>query len=453
MSTATKSALPLLIATAVVFTSRLPFIGTGYGSDPDSYRLAIVARTIAETGRYTASRMPGYPVPELALSRVIHLGPIATNLISAALSAVAFLCLALILRRWKVPDALLVSLAFAFTPVVYVNSTCTMDYIWAFAFILISLAMVVNGRMLLGGASIGLAAGCRLSSAAMALPILVYWYLDHERSQRRWRGAVLFLGAAAGFGLLCFLPVIDRYGLGFLSFAGDYPRLVRVLANLSTRIWGVIGCLALFVLVPYLGKGIHAVGRSVRNPAEAPIVLFSITAILVYGALFVRLPNEAGYLIPIVPWVLVLLTRILPSRPLRVVLGLLILSPFVLAVDKGGIRWYGPIFLDHENRAALATEAEGILSSARQLEEKSLVVAGYQWPLLRLRLGADREGEARFVESIHDVEEYAAYAKQGYRVYYLRDMDRYMKRAYGLDLNALGAQVLRPVSVPGEVPR
>jgi hypothetical protein len=121
------------------------------------------------------------------------------------------------------------------------------------------------------------------------------------------------------------------------------------------------------------------------------------------------------------------------------------LSPFFLSLDKGGFRWYGPIFFDHENRAALAAETEGALSSARQLEGKALVVAGYRYPHLRLSLGGDQVGAARFVEVIHDVEEYASYADQGYRVYYLHDMDRYMRRAYGLDLNALGAQLLRPV--------
>lgn len=441
----TRSAAVLLIATTAVFASRLPFIATGFGSEPDSYLLSIAANKIASTGTYTASRMPGYPVPELALSRIIHLGPLASNLISVVLSAIDFLLLALILRKWKIPHSLLVSLAFAFTPIVYVNSTSTMDYVWALTFVLVSVILVQRSRLLLAGVALGVAAGCRMPSVLMTIPILVYWIMEHRRSPRCPREIILFLSGVTAAGLLCFLPVLLRYGFGFLSVAAGYPRLLRILANLSARLWGVIGCIAFLILVPYLRKGLGACRQAMRTPTEAPVVFFMITAILIHGIVFVLIPHEAAYLIPAVPWILALTARFFPQRaPVRIALVLLIVSPFLLSADKGGFEWYGPIFRDHRNRVSRAAETDDIVGRAGELEEKTLVVAGYMWPLLHHRVRSDRVGNTRFVEKIRSIEEFADYVNQGYRIYYLQDMDRYMKLAFGVEIAALGAQPFQP---------
>ena len=45
----------------VVFLSRVPFLQFGFGTDTDTWKFASALREMSETGRYTASRMPGYP--------------------------------------------------------------------------------------------------------------------------------------------------------------------------------------------------------------------------------------------------------------------------------------------------------------------------------------------------------------------------------------------------------
>ena len=69
------SASQFLLVAGLVFASRLPFLGPGYGFDPDAWRVAFAARDIVTSGHYEASRFPGYPVQEIASALLLRGGP------------------------------------------------------------------------------------------------------------------------------------------------------------------------------------------------------------------------------------------------------------------------------------------------------------------------------------------------------------------------------------------
>ncbi len=134
------------VVVALVFVSRLPFLGAGHGTDPDAWALVDAARSICETGQYTASRLPGYPLPELIGALLWRGGPLVLNGCTALFSAWAA---ASFIRSAKVlgsADPLLAGLALAMTPVVFVNSVNSMDTVWALALILASHHAVLVGR-------------------------------------------------------------------------------------------------------------------------------------------------------------------------------------------------------------------------------------------------------------------------------------------------------------------
>src|SRR5579875_145893 len=57
---------------AVVYVlSRLPWVGLGYGSDPDAWRVAMSARYLLQHASYLPSRLPGYPVHDIAMAGLI----------------------------------------------------------------------------------------------------------------------------------------------------------------------------------------------------------------------------------------------------------------------------------------------------------------------------------------------------------------------------------------------
>ena len=97
-------------------------------------------------------------------------GPWALNGASAVCSVVAVWSFVACARRLGCRDALLAGLALATTPVFFINSVTAKDYVWALAFIG-SLFCVLDRRPRIAGLLLGLAVGCRLTSAAMVVPL------------------------------------------------------------------------------------------------------------------------------------------------------------------------------------------------------------------------------------------------------------------------------------------
>lgn len=422
------------IALAVLAT-RLPFVGPGAGIDNDGWFLVNAAREMAATGRYTTSRFPGYPVQEWLASLVVRAGGDvwAITFLSALACAACVFGLARLLRRLGVGDASLLAGAFAFVPAIAVASVSAMDYLFALAFLLAAAHARASGRHLLMGVALGLAIGTRLTSVALLPAVLL---LPPPGAGRRDEGARLVTAisittlVAAG----CYVPAYQRYGIAFLQFVdplhtGSTPwdfmlgflHLDRspfppalVIGQATALLWGVPGTLALVV----------AFGWSMlrRAPARsAPLgggrVLAACgAAIACEGALYLRLPHDEGYLIPVVPFVLLLLARVAPRGLVRLCAAAFVLSAFVLAVDgvppKKGIPpatpsagamhggaagreavievLRGPLLLDHAKRMNAAAVCDSTLAARATFLPRTFVVAGVLSAELVARGGLDR---------------------------------------------------------------
>src|SRR3984885_9097904 len=151
LSASARQRLGLGLAAVAVLATRLPWIGSGYGSDPDGYRVVIVARQIARSGVYEASRLPGFPVYEYLTALSAWSAPWVSNSVTALFSVASLVLFALIARELGVRRYLLLALAFAMTPVVYVSSCCTMDYIPALTGQLGATYAVLRRRPVLAG--------------------------------------------------------------------------------------------------------------------------------------------------------------------------------------------------------------------------------------------------------------------------------------------------------------
>src|SRR6202140_5316155 len=221
-----RERLALALAALAVLLTRLPWIGSGYGSDPDSYRVVLAARQLARTGVYEASRLPGYPVYEFLTALSAAAAPWVSNAVTALLSAAAFVLFALIVRELGVRRYLLIALAFAMTPVIYLNSSCTMDYIPALAGQLAATYAVMRRRPMLAGLLLGLGVGCRITAGALALPLCL-WMLLTAAPRPALRQCLAFGITLLLVSVLCFLPVWRRYGTDFFAFYdnGGEPRL------------------------------------------------------------------------------------------------------------------------------------------------------------------------------------------------------------------------------------
>jgi len=108
------------------------------------------------------------------------------------------------------------------------------------------------------------------------------------------------------FGLVCLLvysPVFLTYGLSFWQYVPD---------NTPFYIWGyrtvseLLGFPALLILI--FGVFIF------KKPKERPNTQVLLLIVVIYALLFLKLPAETAYLIPLIPFGLILLDKIFPRK-------------------------------------------------------------------------------------------------------------------------------------------
>src|SRR5262249_14614448 len=139
-------------------------------------------------------------------------------------------------------------------------------------------------------------------------------------------------------------------------------------------------------------------------------------AVLAEVLLYLRLPHDEGYLVPAVPFALLLLAGFVPRPAFRAVCACVLISPFVLGVDavppKKGVEpdrrsplaitlpagghaavldpLRGPLLQDHDKRVRAAAIVTRVASVRRQLPPRTLLFAGVLAAEMTDRLPQDR---------------------------------------------------------------
>jgi hypothetical protein len=387
--------------------------------------------------------LPGYPLHEAITALFLPGGPRLVNGATALASALAALGLfkfarALALSRGR---AALLALAFAFTPVVFQNSTSSIDYVWSIGFVLWSGYALVSGRSLLAGVLLGAAIGARLTAGAMLLPWLILQLGLAPRSERYQR-ALTLCAATAAVALCLFSPVFYAYGPGFLTFhdhGGDGWHTVALRA--SDEVWGSLGVFAWYGTFAIALCALSATRAALRNPQARWISLAACSAIAAYAGAFLRLPHEAGYLIPCVPFALLLVALLLPAVAIAELALLLALASFI-SVDERGLSLDGPVLAAKAERRAQNERMDRVIRKLADMPGKALVVAGPLLPWIDVKLGKSEQGAHRYVYLLQSEAELLEYRKAGYDLYFVdRSIERRQRRL-GIALRSHGARSL-----------
>lgn len=396
----------------LVTITRLPFITAGYGLDPDAWWVANTAKDIATTGEYHASRLPGYPIHEIVSSLLWRTGPVGLNGVTAILSGLGVAFFAVVAKSLGDKRYLASSVTLAFTPVVYSSSTVAMDYMWAFAFIMCSFyLLLVNRQPVLAGLMLGVAVGCRITSVLMLVPFVAIYLLHNRESSQSLSHSLRFVVASLLAGASAFAPVFIKYGWSFLSFVETNRNVLQIIRIATTGVFGRIGAVAAMVGVIVSIRELIARKRRVLGTVFAGYVL----GIAVYLIVYLRLPVEAAYLIPAIPFGLLLMDGVLPERVYVTVCAGIVLSSFV-SVDSHGIT-DGRIIAEHKERLFRMEVVEMMLDEAGGLPEDSVVVAGDWYPMIDNDLFS-RPKHVRFVYSLGE-KRTKKYLGQGYTLHYL----------------------------------
>ena len=306
----------------------LPLIFSGYGSDVDTFRVLDAGRNFFTTADYVPSRRPGYLVYELAVFVLDRLGgSVLANLGSLLWALVAVACFQRICRRHHIPNSGLLASILVIHPVFWYNATATLDYLWALGILMAGFDLLEQERFGWAGLALGLAVGCRLSSLVVAALLLGYAWLRFPRKRLQTAGG----GAlAALLGCLAYVLPWDfaEWRPSFWGVSAGSPALWSPLMQLgrfaykNLYFWGVPAGLILIVVL-FL---------SMRNDpwwkARDGALLAGLCGLVLLGSevLFLRFPIEVEYLLPTLPFLLLLAGSGVRSRRILWLLLILVLS-------------------------------------------------------------------------------------------------------------------------------
>jgi hypothetical protein len=447
----------LALLFALVFISRFPFLTSGFGVDPDAWRLATSASDIHAGGSYTASRLPGYPVVEFALAVTGVHEAWQCNILTALLSAGAAVCLALLMKKLSIPNGNSATIAFAFTPVVFINSATTMDYLWALFFVLAALTALVHSRHVAAALLMGLAIGCRISSLLMIIPAVII-VLNGRMTARSLREAACVGAGSLLIGIILYAPVYARYGLGFLTFV-EVPRvsLLQLARVAMIDVWGIIGMAA-------VGWGVFEWTRErLQRGRLTSMETAAIAALILIATAFIRLPGESGYLIPMIPFMFLLFASTLARWKMNLVAISIVASSFLISVDTIDRPWSpapspasvilqmngraiavdflrGPVLHDYDVRQRRMQYSREVIAAVEHDRGKSKLVCGVWYPQIRfLSRNGTREG---ILVELLDSGDAMATKATGTNLLFIPGVDRYTKETYGYDIRSLGAKEL-----------
>lgn len=310
-----------------VIVTRLPFLWIGYGSDADAWLVASSASTLWNTGEYFPSRLPGYPLHEIVLAPVVALGgaPFSNTLTLFVTLAAIVIWYCIVQRYSRHPN--LLTLAFAFSPVVWQHSAGTMDYLWPLCFVLAALLCAERRSVLISAIFIGIAIGFRLSTAFFVIPLfVVLWLKKKSRIE-----LLAFCSACIIISIIVYLPLLTKYGLvgwmeaTLLQMSDVHPEsfLQRAIAFGYRSVYSV-GPITMLLAGLFLWRGRKLLRESLH--AKEPMVMFSILVILIYAILFWLLPIERAYLLPAMPFLFLLVSRSSSTNQLSLFTSVLILS-------------------------------------------------------------------------------------------------------------------------------
>jgi len=350
---------------------------------------------------------------------------------------VAFVLFAFILQQLGHKDWLICGMAFAMTPIIYINSVNLMDYLWALAFLLGAMMCILHSKVLPAGILVGLAASCRHTSIVFLVPFLMMmWTSGKEWFFRRavWLVVLALLTQLAFFSL----PIIT-YGADLLNVSGgNYHRPFILNAHKAlVGVWGWVGFLAIMgavgtLLIPHTKRTVFTA------PISRGLVLFpSLFVIGSHYLIYYFLPHEAGYLIPTVPFVLMILSLLLDRRVFILLCLSLMVSPFI---DVRPYVNYGPIIRDHQVREENESATKAVMNLIETDPEKVILVVGRFKAQMRYYL--EKEPEHLVIEYVLTPEKRDQYIQKGYRILYVQGERELHQGSQGYDLDAYGAKVL-----------
>jgi hypothetical protein len=440
------SSIKLFFLFVIVLLSRLPFLFNGFGIEEDSWGLVLNSYEILEKGHYVYSRLPGHPVQELILAYLPLITPFAYNGLSAIFSAIACLFFALVMKNLSFRYYISAGLVLAFIPVFYINSVCTIDYCWAAAFIMISMYFLTKEKLIAAGIFLGIATGCRITSALMLIPFLFLLKSDDGIAFIK-KSAILGITTFIVF-VLVFLPAFIEYGISVIStYKQPYPPIPKVIFKGTIGVFGITGLIAISISMIIMFVNRRKRQLNFINTPHRRILFCSITAIIIYSIAYLRLPEKSAFLIPILPFLIILIAYYLKTPKAYAFFTIfMIASSFLFSInltDKNRGSEYskysitrtisgqeiffdplnGPVYSDYTKRINKSLYISKVAGNISLLKGKNLIIAGWWYNQLTYELR--NKAYCSNLSVVHNIDEKSIkfFKENGANIYYLSEQN------------------------------
>lgn len=304
LSTLTERKKTLLII-LFAFTLYFPLTFLGYGTDCDSEAVINTAKRIAEEDRYIPSRLPGYFVHEFSTAFLFDLGgSFLSNVGTMVMSLLMIYFFIRMCQFHDVPHKYLLAMFLISHPLYWINSTCTIDYIWALALLFAGYMFIKKKNYVLAGILMGLSIGARLSSVLFVFMLFASFVFTREPDVDKVFLSVFF---SVVIGALLYLPSFVYVGgdLTFLTYdMGEMDWFGRAARFVYKNIYfiGLQTFITLLFMTPFFIRDFRQNHKDYKN-----ILVFSLFIIVGFEALYLKLPLEMAYLLPMLPFALILL--------------------------------------------------------------------------------------------------------------------------------------------------
>jgi hypothetical protein len=260
--------------------------------------------------------------------------------------------------------------------------------------------------------------------------------------------------------IIAFFPIIKQVGLSFFMYYDQfpYPPITKVLYKMTLGVFGSVGLFAIVVCKGWilLNRKKESFGALFQNKLDKKIITASYVAIVLFIISYFRLPQKSGYIISILPFVIILFGYYLNTKRFEFLCIAFLFSSFVGSInltDKLRGATYsdyaitfkvsgqeiffdpfsGPIFSDYSKRKQKIIYTEEVIKKANTITSKTVIISGWWYNEIMVTMIPRNKNKVVVFEPYIDSEKIKKYISEEYKIKYLPEQNIYNDQMFKID--------------------